>query len=274
VVDSCKDCTFDQSNIDNARNALLVDENVAGIDNGNVRFINGRIIQTSQNCVLIKGGNGVFIQGNRIGGCSFIDGTKAAVEVRQNVLNFYIDNNFFEPSFSYRFKPTYFVQVDSGASDQYTITHNQMRAANRNTGNISDGGSGLNKMIGPNIEDVVTEHSVNASYISTLSGGAPFIATSTVPAINLNSFPVTYSSNNGTQLPNSYLQWGTGTAATDGTATVTLNPPFNGRYICFANNDTGKAGAAVTGYVSNSRFILTVGRASADAFHYMCLGLQ
>jgi len=272
-IQTCKDCVFQGSNIDNALIGIRVAEiTSAGLNPGGFKFLNGRILQTIQQGVLLNGGTHTFIQGNRIGGVSSVASTYPAIEVAANVIGFHIDDNLFVPSFSYSFFPTYFVQVNAGGSDVYTVTRNTMPSTGRVTGNILDGGTGLNKIIGPNNGDVAPYNnmSIYGSYISTASiGTAPLVVTSTTPVANLHGYQSAYSQAGG-QWINAHLST-TGGSLSGGTATVTWTGAsafVNTAYLCWL----GAKGANPLYYTILSATQTTVTGTGTDAYTLFCYG--
>lgn len=80
--------------------------------------------------------------------------TYSTIYVSANIERFHIESNNFDRFVSgVTQKPKYFVEIAAGTSNNYVVAHNQFTAAHRGTGDFLDGGTGVAKIISPNMGD-------------------------------------------------------------------------------------------------------------------------
>ena len=94
----------------------------------------------------------VRIHGNVIYGASQQNnGNYSAVRVAAGAKRIVIDGNHFDEIGSSSAHPNYFVNIAAGDGDEYQIVHNVFNPTFRTIADIFDGGTGSNKIVGPNV---------------------------------------------------------------------------------------------------------------------------
>lgn len=146
---------------------------------GEATLDNTRVMGNKQHGVFINGGVDNHIRGCQIGDNSVsTPGVYHGINIGANVSRFYLHNNRAGDLVGVAGNVQgYGVNIATGASDFYLVQGNMMTG--NATGEINDGGTGLNKVVQKNtftLNQIYADKlAVDINYYYSLSGGNPFI---------------------------------------------------------------------------------------------------
>lgn len=142
-----RDVSFVNSYI--ASSLIGIDLNSAATTGRKFRWIGGVILSIQQAAVVIDTCQDVRILGSVIAETGLAtNNTYPSIDVAPNTTDFQIiGNEFSNVMGTAANKPSYYVQVNAGTSTRYQITGNNFPSGDRVTGDISDGGTGTDKVV-------------------------------------------------------------------------------------------------------------------------------